>query len=214
MFRTIGLKVHCRTFSALLVALGLGLLPLGVNPAPPVTMPTPMGQTNVSVSASSSAASITDPSSQSSEPISAAKPKYNPRPRSKPTVKAANMASAPNGPPADTTLLPLKPGLRPLTEAEVETFSDSLIRTVMTRDHIVGVSVAIVHGDQLLWLKGYGYDRLEPARPVDPQQTLFRLGSVSKVMTWIVARQEIETGRIALNAPLNTYLPQDGYAHG
>ena len=78
----------------------------------------------------------------------------------------------------------------------------------MTRDHIAGVSVAVIQGDQILLLKGYGYDRLSPARRVDPQTSLFRLGSVSKVMTWIIARQEIETGRIALNAPLSTYLPE------
>jgi CubicO group peptidase (beta-lactamase class C family) len=82
----------------------------------------------------------------------------------------------------------------------------------MARDHVLGVSVAVVQGNTPVLIKGYGYDRLGPARAVNPETSLFRLGSVTKVFTWIIARQEIEAGRINLDTSIGTYVPADIYA--
>jgi CubicO group peptidase (beta-lactamase class C family) len=57
--------------------------------------------------------------------------------------------------------------------------------------------------------KGYGFAGYQPrARPVDPDRTLFRLGSVSKTFTWIAVMQQVEAGRMRLDAPVNAYLPE------
>ena len=103
--------------------------------------------------------------------------------------------------------------VKPLTlsAAEIEAFADSLIPALMQRDHVLGVSLAVVHGQTPLLIKGYGYDRLNPARRVDPTQSLFRLGSVTKSFVWIVARQEIEAGRLDPKRPIATYLNGDFY---
>ena len=100
----------------------------------------------------------------------------------------------------------------PISPEDIETFTDSIVRTLMQRDHVLGVSVAVVQGTTPVLIKGYGYDRLSPARHVDPANSLFRIGSITKAMTWIVARQEIEAGRIKLDAPIDGYLPPDIFA--
>ena len=100
----------------------------------------------------------------------------------------------------------------PLSADDIETFTDSVVRTLMQRDHVVGVTVAIVQGNTPILLKGYGYDRLKPLRRVDPGNSLFRIGSITKTFTWIVTRQEIEAGRIKLDDPIGGYLPNDIYS--
>jgi CubicO group peptidase (beta-lactamase class C family) len=128
----------------------------------------------------------------------------------------------PSAPPTSLNQKPLQPGpaivqgpqrtlSTPISADDIETFTDSVVRSLMQRDHVVGATVAIVQGDTPLLVKGYGFDRLNPIRRVDPNNSLFRVGSISKVFTWIVARQEIEQGRIKLDAPIANYLPDDVY---
>ncbi len=128
----------------------------------------------------------------------------------------------PLAPPTSLNQKPLQPGpaivqgpqrtlSTPISADDIETFTDSVVRSLMQRDHVVGATVAIVQGDTPLLVKGYGFDRLNPIRRVDPNNSLFRIGSISKAFTWIVARQEIEQGRIKLDAPIGDYLPDDVY---
>ena len=44
------------------------------------------------------------------------------------------------------------------------------------------------------------------ALPVDPALTLFRPGSVSKLLTWTAVMQLVEQGKIDLDADINQYL--------
>jgi len=66
--------------------------------------------------------------------------------------------------------------------------------------------VAVVQNGQVLMKKGYGF--AGPGRPVDPDNTLFRVGSISKTFTWIAVMKDAEAGRIRLNTPVNLYLPE------
>jgi CubicO group peptidase (beta-lactamase class C family) len=77
----------------------------------------------------------------------------------------------------------------------------------MAREHIAGVAVSIVQNGQIALKKGYGF--AGPNRPVDPDRTLFRLGSISKTFTWIALMKEVEAGHIRMNSPVNLYLPED-----
>jgi CubicO group peptidase (beta-lactamase class C family) len=43
-------------------------------------------------------------------------------------------------------------------------------------------------------------------KPVDPERTLFRPGSVSKLVTWTAVMQMVEQGKLNLDADVNTYL--------
>jgi CubicO group peptidase (beta-lactamase class C family) len=101
------------------------------------------------------------------------------------------------------------PSSAPLPPAEVEAFVDGMVRSAMARDHLVGVSVSVVQDGRAVLEKGYGLAALSPARPVDPARTLFRLGSVSKVLTWIEVLKQVERGRLNPDAPIDDALPAD-----
>ncbi|MBV9510654.1 MAG: beta-lactamase family protein, partial [Caulobacteraceae bacterium] len=78
----------------------------------------------------------------------------------------------------------------------------------MQGQHIAGVTVAVVQNGQVLLKKGYGVSHLDPATPVDPDRTLFRLASVSTAFTWVALMKEVEAGHIRLGTPVNLYLPE------
>ncbi|MBC7166274.1 serine hydrolase domain-containing protein [Phenylobacterium sp.] len=99
-------------------------------------------------------------------------------------------------------------GVATLPPAELEAFVDGAVRSAMDRDHIAGVTVSVVQNGQVVLKKGYGYASFDPVRRVDPDRTLFRIGSISKTFTWILLMNEVEAGRIRLDAPINLYLPE------
>lgn len=105
---------------------------------------------------------------------------------------------------------PVRPGPARATPppAELEAYVDGIVRDSLVQDHIVGATVAIVQDGQVLLKKGYGAASLSPWRPVDPDRTLFRLGSVSKTFTWLTVLKETEAGRLRLDAPVNLFLPE------
>ncbi|WP_304218969.1 serine hydrolase [Phenylobacterium aquaticum] len=98
--------------------------------------------------------------------------------------------------------------VEPLPQAELEAFTDGLIRDAMDREHIAGVTVAVVQNGQVVLKKGYGAASLSPLRRVDPDTTLFRIGSISKTFTWIALMKEVEAGRMRIDGPVNLYLPE------
>ena len=82
---------------------------------------------------------------------------------------------------------------------------DALITARMGAAHIPGLSVAIVKGDQIVYLKGYG--QADPSgRPVTPH-TPFIIGSISKTFTALAVMQLVESGKVELDAPVQRYLP-------
>jgi CubicO group peptidase (beta-lactamase class C family) len=97
---------------------------------------------------------------------------------------------------------------QPIPAAELDAFVDGLVKDAMSREHIAGATVSVVQNGQVLLKKGYGFANLEPDRPVDPDRTLFRVGSISKTFTWIALMKEVEAGRMRLNQPVNLYLPE------
>ncbi len=94
----------------------------------------------------------------------------------------------------------------PTDPAEMEAFLDDLFARQMEEYHIAGAAVAVVKDGQLFFAKGYGYADLENNISVDPEQTIFRIGSVGKVFTWTAVMQLVEQGKLDLDADVNTYL--------
>src|SRR4030095_9396536 len=65
----------------------------------------------------------------------------------------------------------------------LEAFVDGVVGDFMAHQQIAGAEVAVVRNGETLLVKGYGIDSVEPRRAVDPQQSLFRIGSISKTFT-------------------------------
>lgn len=89
---------------------------------------------------------------------------------------------------------------------ELERFLDALIDEHMTRYHIPSEAIAVVKDGQVVFAQGYGHADLEKRTQVDPEHTLFRIGSVSKLFVWTAIMQLAEQGKLDLDADVNTYL--------
>ena len=93
-----------------------------------------------------------------------------------------------------------------MTAADVEAFLDGVLPQQLERENIAGATVAIVKDGKLLFSKGYGYSDVASKKPVSPEETLFRPGSVSKLFTWTAVMQMYEQGKLDLDADVNQYL--------
>ena len=98
------------------------------------------------------------------------------------------------------------PAARPLTREDLEAWLDGYMPYTLQRVDIAGAVVVVVKGGEVLLQKGYGFADAATHRPVDPQSTLFRPGSVSKLFTWTAVMQLVEQHRIDLDRDINTYL--------
>ena len=83
---------------------------------------------------------------------------------------------------------------------------DGAVNAELIAHHIPGATVALVKGDRVIFAKGYGYADIEKRQPVVANQTLFRIGSVSKLFIWTAVMQLSEEGKLDLDADVNTYL--------
>ena len=76
------------------------------------------------------------------------------------------------------------------------------------REHgIVGLSIALVDGRNILWSEGFGQADRE-ANTAATGHTVYRTGSVSKLFTATAVMQLAEQGAMELDAPLTDYLPE------
>jgi CubicO group peptidase (beta-lactamase class C family) len=88
---------------------------------------------------------------------------------------------------------------------------DAFIRERMESLDIPGAALAVVRGDRapqtlaIAYLKGYGVAN-KAGDPVTPQ-TPFLLASLSKSMTAVAVMQLVEEGKLALDDPIQAYLP-------
>ena len=67
-------------------------------------------------------------------------------------------------------------------------------------------SIALVDGQKTVWSAGYGYQDTEKQIPAT-SETIYRVGSISKLFTDIAVMQMVEQGRLDLDAPVQKYLP-------
>lgn len=98
------------------------------------------------------------------------------------------------------------PPAAPLTRADAEAWLDGFMPYALASGDIAGAVVVIVKDGAVLVQKGYGYSDVAEQKPVDPERTLFRPGSVSKLFTWTAVMQQVEQGNLDLDADINTYL--------
>jgi CubicO group peptidase (beta-lactamase class C family) len=82
---------------------------------------------------------------------------------------------------------------------------DEYVTARMRSDRIPGVALAIVKGDRIVYLQGYGRAD-QSGRRVTPQ-TPFIIGSVTKPMTALAVMQLVEAGKVELDAPVRRYIP-------
>ncbi|MEE4176335.1 MAG: serine hydrolase domain-containing protein [Bacteroides sp.] len=92
------------------------------------------------------------------------------------------------------------------TLKNLEAFADGVFETIMDRDHIAGATFAVIRPGQPMIKKGYGFARVDEEIPVNPETTLFRIGSISKLFVWFSVMQMVEQGKLDLDRDVNEYL--------
>ncbi len=93
-----------------------------------------------------------------------------------------------------------------LTKADADAWLDGFMPYALAQGDIAGAVVVIVKDGQVLTQRGFGYADVAARRRVDPVNTIFRAGSISKLFTWTAVMQLVEQGKIDLDADLNRYL--------
>lgn len=83
---------------------------------------------------------------------------------------------------------------------------DSIVTAGMERQHLVGVSVAIVSNGAITYSRGYGHATLSPAEPVDTG-TRFSIGSVTKEFVAVLALLLQQDGKLSVNDTLAKWYP-------
>ncbi len=89
--------------------------------------------------------------------------------------------------------------------AEVERIVRAAVEPVMASNAIPGMAVVVLEGGRRHHLE-FGMDAPEGGKPVD-QNTLFELGSVSKVFTATLGAYAQATGRLTLEDPAERHRP-------
>lgn len=84
-------------------------------------------------------------------------------------------------------------------------FADTLERERLALE-IPGLAVAIVEQGELAFAQGFGTKGVNSDEPVD-ENTLFRVGSMNKLLTAIGVMSAVDDGLLALDAPLRAAIP-------
>lgn len=93
-----------------------------------------------------------------------------------------------------------------MTAADLSAWLDGYMPNTIANADVVGVVVTVVRDGHVIANRGYGYSDLESSTPVDPEHTLFRPGSISKLFTWTAVMQQVEAGHLDLDVDVNGYL--------
>ncbi|KPJ95746.1 MAG: hypothetical protein AMS18_02340 [Gemmatimonas sp. SG8_17] len=105
---------------------------------------------------------------------------------------------------AHTTL-----GQRALTDhpriAEALHLLDVWLDAQQAYEGIPGMSAAVVHDQELIWAKGFGYAHVEPEIPATAS-TMYSICSISKLFTAVSVMQLRDQGRLRLDDPVSKHL--------
>ncbi len=82
---------------------------------------------------------------------------------------------------------------------------EAYLQKHIQRLRLPGLALAIVEGDRIVHLSGFG--RAQPGGGAPTPTTPFFIGSTGKSITALAVMQLVETGRVDLDAPLQHYLP-------
>ena len=113
---------------------------------------------------------------------------------------------------SSASLPPREPpsGEHQLTAEDVNAWLDGKLPDALKNGDIPGAVVSVVKDGQVVTTRGYGWadTGASGGQPVavDPQTSLFRVASISKIPTSIAVMQLVEQGKVDLDADISAYL--------
>lgn len=90
--------------------------------------------------------------------------------------------------------------------ASTTAYVSRLIQYEMDKNSVAGLSIALVDDQRVVWAAGFGYADREKKLPATAD-TVYRVGSISKLFTDTAAMQLSEQGKLDIDQPLRNYLP-------
>lgn len=94
-------------------------------------------------------------------------------------------------------------------DQQVNVFNKTISPTItklMSEGNVPGLAIVIVKDGNVLFKRGYGIADVTAQTPVNPDTSLFHIGSVTKLFTATAAMQLHEQGKLDLNVSVNEYL--------
>lgn len=95
-----------------------------------------------------------------------------------------------------------------LNPAALDSILRPLVINRMTDRYIAGAAISVVHDGRLVYAEGFGDREVFAEDPVDPARTIFRIGSITKVLTGVAILQLVDRGLLDLDADVNEYLDE------
>ncbi|MCA9217481.1 MAG: beta-lactamase family protein, partial [Planctomycetales bacterium] len=80
------------------------------------------------------------------------------------------------------------------------------VRYEVEQKNVPAFSIAIVDGKTQVWASGFGFQDADKKVPATAE-TVYRVGSISKLFTDIAVMQLVEKGKLDLDEPIQTYIP-------
>jgi CubicO group peptidase (beta-lactamase class C family) len=80
--------------------------------------------------------------------------------------------------------------------SQLEDSIDQVAQRCLKEQQLPGLSVIIVENGKTIFQGGYGFANLESKTKVDPETSVFRIGSISKALTFLTLTRLIDTGRL------------------
>lgn len=110
---------------------------------------------------------------------------------------------------ACTTVAPPSQSTIP-TQGDYSSLPEQISRFItkkMYKNDVMGLSVAVVNDQKIVWAKGFGWADKKNRIKATPE-TVYRVGSITKLFTVTAAMQLVEQGKLDIDQPLHTILPQ------
>ena len=84
---------------------------------------------------------------------------------------------------------------------------DAMASAEFGRSPIGSLTVGVVSGDRLVWAKSYGNAEAKISLTAN-QDTVYRIGSITKMFTGTMLEQLVEAGKVKLSDPVEKYFPE------
>lgn len=98
----------------------------------------------------------------------------------------------------------------PLTETTQSALAraiDQAVETEMRDNFIPGVALVVVKDGETIYKQGYGIASVETGQAVNPDTTIFRIGSISKAVSLLALTRLVDEGRISRSDDVTDYFP-------
>nr|WP_319565594.1 serine hydrolase domain-containing protein [uncultured Rhodoferax sp.] len=90
--------------------------------------------------------------------------------------------------------------------AATQAYVTRLVQHDMAQNKVTGLSLALVDDQRIVWAQGFGFADVEKSMPASAD-TIYRVGSISKLFTATAAMQWAERGLLDIDKPVKLQLP-------